>query len=67
MEKDFCQQVVETYCTGGNLRPEERSAAIVAMHESQGAEPELAYRVALRFIDKMLTAAEKEAGKWGRP
>ena len=63
MKKDFCQQVVESYCAGGNLRPHERSAAIVAMHESQGAEPELAYRIALRFIDKMLTAAEKEAGK----
>lgn len=63
MKKDFCQQVVESYCDGGNLRPHERSAAIVAMHESQGAEPELAYRIALRFIDKMLTAAEKEAGK----
>jgi hypothetical protein len=62
MEKDFCQQVVEKYCEGGNLRPYERCAAIVAMHESRGASPELAYRVALRFIDKMLTAAEKEAG-----
>ena len=61
MEKDICHQVVETYCAGGNLRPHERSAAIVALHESQGAQPELAYRVALRFLDKMLSAAEKEA------
>ena len=56
------EDVVTTYCEGGNLDDYERMQAKHALYQANEAEPEHAYRIALRFLDAMLTRAERDAG-----
>ena len=60
LRADIATEVITNYAKGGQMSDYERQQCKEALSSSRGKEPEQAYAIALRFLERMLNKAGQD-------